>query len=91
MHSAPVSDPENVKRLSVVLPRDIADEICELTPIAKAMLLVEQSDEVLEALDGFPILHLSASTTQWLKALSILESLQLIQALSQSILLDLTQ
>lgn len=82
MHSAPVSDPENVKRLSVVLPRDIADEICELPPIAKAMLLVEQSDEVLEAIEGFTILDLSASTTQWLKAIGKRDRLQLIENLA---------
>ncbi|MFN8975686.1 MAG: hypothetical protein ACK5W8_13570 [Pseudanabaena sp.] len=72
------------------LPHDVADEIFTLTPSSKAMLLMELSDEVNENLDGSDLL-LSATSTQWLKALSILESLQLIQVLSQSILLDLTQ
>ncbi|WP_055077189.1 hypothetical protein [Pseudanabaena sp. 'Roaring Creek'] len=82
MHSAPVSSPETVKRLSVVLPRDIADEICELPAIAKAMLLLETADDIVEKTHGFPVLPLSATTTQWLKAISKRDQLQLIENLA---------
>lgn len=88
MHSAPVSDPEKVKRLSVVLPRDIADEICELPQIAKAMLLVETADDVLEQMEGFPAYTLSATTTQWLKAINKRDRLQIIENLSVQLMSD---
>lgn len=72
------------------LPHDVAEEILSLTTSSKGMLLVELTDEVNEKLDGFPDLNLSATSTQWLKALSIVESLQLIQSLAQSMLLEIT-
>ncbi len=73
------------------LPSDVAEEVLSLSTASKAMLLLEIADEVNERLPEFPDLNLSATSTQWLKALSILESLQLIQSLSQSMLLELTQ
>lgn len=86
MHSAPTDHrphhTERVKRLSVVLPRDIADEISDQPSAAKAMLMVEIADDILEKLDGFPSLMLSATTTQWLKALNTREQLQLIENLA---------
>lgn len=91
MHSAPVSDPsphhtERVKRLSVVLPRDIADEICDQPTAAKAMLMVEIADDILEKLEGFPSLMLSATTTQWLQSLNTREQLQIIENLALQIM-----
>jgi len=72
------------------LPRDVVEEILTLSTASKAMLMLELTDEVNERLPEFPALNLSATSTQWLKALSIVESLQLIQSLSQSMLLDIT-
>lgn len=72
------------------LPYDVAEEVLSLSTASKAMLLLEIADEVNERLPEFPDLNLSATSTQWLKALSIIESLQLIQSLSQSMLLDIT-
>ena len=80
MPSAP--DTQKLKRLSVVLPKDIADEICELPTQSKAMLMLETADDILEKLDGFPSLMLSNTTTQWLKSLSQREQLQLIENLA---------
>ena len=67
------------------LPSDVTAEITELPTISKALLLNEISSEVLEAIDGFEILSLSATTTQWLKALNIRESLILVPLLARLI------
>ena len=67
------------------LPSDVTAEITELPTISKALLLNEIASEVLEAIDGFEILSLSATTTQWLKSLTVRESLLLVQSLAQSI------
>lgn len=72
------------------LPHDVAEEILTLSTASKAMLLLEIADEVNEKLPEFPCLDLSATSTQWLKSLSTIESLQLIQSLSQSMLLEIT-
>lgn len=73
---------ERVKRLALVLPTSIADEICDQPSAAKAMLLLETADDLLEKLDGFPSLMLSNTTTQWLKSLGKLEQLRLIENLA---------
>jgi hypothetical protein len=73
---------EQVKRLSVVLPTDISDEICGQTTPAKAMLLILTAEDVLEKIEGFPDVNLSATTTQWLRSINILEQLQLIENLA---------
>jgi len=73
---------ERVKRLSVVLPTDIADEICDQPTEAKLMLLLETADDLLEKVDGFPSLLISATTTQWLRSLGKREQLQLIENLA---------
>lgn len=78
MTTAPVLAPPS-------LPLDVTAEITELPTISKALLLNEITSEVLEAIDGFEILDLSATTTQWLKSLTIRESLILVQALAQQI------
>lgn len=70
------------KRLNVVVPHDSALEICELPAISKAMLICELIDEVIERIDGFPALDLSATTTQWLKSITTRESLQVIENLA---------
>jgi hypothetical protein len=80
---------DRVKRLSLILPTAIADEICEQPTAAKAMILIEQAEDVLEKLDGFPSLLLSATTTQWLKSLSKIEQLELIENLAAMIQTDL--
>jgi hypothetical protein len=82
MHSAPTTDSQRLKRLAVVLPKDIADEICELPTESKAMLLLETADDIFEKLDGFPSLMISNTTTQWLKSLGQREQLQLIENLA---------
>lgn len=67
------------------LPSDVTAEIIELPTISKALLLNEMSSEILEAIDGFEILDLSATTTQWLKSLTICESLIIVQLLARMI------
>jgi hypothetical protein len=81
--------PERVKRLSVVVPRDIADEICELPTIGKATLLMETIDDLIEKLDEFPELLLSATTTQWVRSLNIREQLQLCENLSLMLMTEI--
>jgi len=73
---------DRVKRLALILPTDVADEICEEPTAAKAMLLLQTIDDVLEKMDGFPHLLLSATTTQWLSSLSTIHQLQLIENLA---------
>lgn len=70
------------KPLNIVFPNDSALEICELAPIGKAMLMCELIDEVIEKIDGLPVLDLSATTTQWLKSVTTREALQIIENLS---------
>lgn len=77
--------------LAVVVPRDSADEIAELAPISKAMLICELIDEVIERVDGFPALNLSATTTQWLKAVNTREALQIIENLALMLMSEVTQ
>lgn len=77
------------KRLTVVLPQDCAVEVIELAPIGKAMLMCELVDEVIEKIDGFPALDLSASTTQWLKSLTTREALQVIENLALQLMGDI--
>jgi len=80
---------DRVKRLAIVLPTDVADEICEQTPSAKGLLLLELADDVVEKLDGFPDLCFSATTTQWLKSLGKREQLQLIENLALMLMSEL--
>lgn len=80
---------ERVKRLALVLPTDIADEICDQPTAAKAMLLLQLADDLLEKLDGFPSLSLSVTTTQWLASLGKREQLQLIENLSLMLMTEL--
>jgi hypothetical protein len=69
-------------RLRVIVPNDCAQEIFDLPPISKAMLVCELIDEVIDKVDGIPVLDLSATTTQWLKAVTVRESLQIIENLA---------
>ena len=80
---------DRVKRLSLILPADVADEICEEPTAAKAMLLLQTIDDVLEKMDRFPELLLSATTTQWLSSLSTIHQLQLIENLALMIMSEL--
>lgn len=75
-------------QLSQVFPIDVADEICGLSPVSKAMLMYELADDLSEKLDGFPD-QFSATTTQWLKALSMKESIQVIENLAQMLKVEL--
>ncbi len=77
----------DIKRLNVV-PHDSALELCELPAISKAMLICELIDDVIDKLDGFPVLDLSASTTQWLKAVTTRETLQIIESLALMLMSD---
>ncbi|OIP78245.1 MAG: hypothetical protein AUK48_02105 [Oscillatoriales cyanobacterium CG2_30_44_21] len=69
-------------RLRVIIPNDCAQEFFDLPPISKAMLVCELIDEVIDKVDGIPVLDLSATTTQWLKAVTLRESLQIIENLA---------
>ena len=44
------------------------------------------ADEINESIEAFPDLNLSATTTQWLKALNTREACQLIENLSLQIM-----
>ncbi len=73
-------------RLSIPLPKDVAAEICNLPTESKSMLLSELAEDVLEAVDGFPSLALSATSTQWLKSLTTCDRLKTIESLSVMII-----
>jgi hypothetical protein len=53
------------------------------------MLLNELTDSVLEAQDGFKILNLSSDATQWVKSLTVIDTLIIIESLSRSLASDL--
>ncbi|PZU92564.1 MAG: hypothetical protein DCE90_17945 [Pseudanabaena sp.] len=69
-------------RLKVIIPNDCAQEVFDLPAISKAMLVCELIDDVIDKIDGLPVLNLSATTTQWLKAITTREALQIIENLS---------
>ncbi|MBD2152385.1 hypothetical protein H6F44_20020 [Pseudanabaena sp. FACHB-1277] len=78
-----------VKRLSLIVPQDVAEEICDQPTPAKAMLLAQLGEEVLERFEAYPYLLLSATTTQWLKALTLRQTLQFIENLSLMLMSEL--
>jgi len=75
--------------LKELFPSEVADEICGLTPVSKAMLMYELSDDISEKIEGFPD-QFSATTTQWLKALSLKESVQVIENLAHLLKIELS-
>ena len=72
-------------------PLDVAKEIFDLAPSAKALLLNELTDEVAERIDGFEVPNLSSTSTQWLKSLTVEKSLAIIKDLSEQLLLEVTK
>ena len=72
-------------------PLDVAKEIVDLAPSAKALLLNELTDEVAERIDGFEVPNLSSTSTQWLKSLTVEKSLAIIKDLSEQLLLEVTK
>ncbi len=87
MHTA--EHTARVKRLSLILPPAVADEICEQPTAAKAMLIFQVIDEVIEKLDGFPQLLLSVTTTQWLATLTLPQQMQLVENLALMLISEL--
>ena len=82
--------------MSNLLPSEaIANEVFGLEATPKAMLLNELTDTVLEAQEGFKVLNLSSDATQWVKSLTIIETLTIIECLAHSIksslMLDMEQ
>lgn len=82
--------------MSNVLPSEaIAKEVFDLELTPKAMLLNELTDTVLEAQEGFKILKLSADATQWIKSLTLIDTLTIIECLAHSLksnlILDMEQ
>ena len=82
--------------MSNVLPSEaIANEVFGLEATPKAMLLNELTDSVLEAQEGFKVLNLSSDATQWVKSLTIIDTLTIIECLAHSIksslMLDMEQ
>jgi hypothetical protein len=76
--------------MSNVLPSEaIAKEVFALELTPKAMLLNELTDSVLEAQEGFKILNLSSDATQWVKSLTVIDTLIIIESLSRSLVSDL--
>ncbi|MDX2254695.1 MAG: hypothetical protein NW214_04185 [Pseudanabaenaceae cyanobacterium bins.39] len=82
---------QRVQRLSLVLPRDVADEICDLPTCSKARLLGELSEEVLEQIEQYPSLMLSATTTQWLKSLTLSQTCQVLENLALMLINEVSQ
>jgi hypothetical protein len=76
------------QRLSAALPPDVAEEICQLSPNAKALLMNELTDEIAEKIEGFDVPNLSATSTQWLKSLTVRESLQVVENLSLQLMTE---
>lgn len=76
------------QRLSAALPPDVAEEICQLPPSAKALLMNELTDEIAEKIEGFDVPNLSATSTQWLKSLTVRESLQVVENLSLQLMVE---
>lgn len=82
--------------MSNVLPSEaIANEVFALELTPKAMLLNELTDSVLEAQEGFKVLNLSSDATQWIKSLTIIDTLTIIEylahSLKSSLILDMEQ
>ena len=76
--------------MSNVLPSEaVASEIFALSKKQSAMLLTELIESVSEAQEGWEILPLSADATQWLKALTTIEKLTIIQVLAHSLQAEL--
>ena len=72
--------------MSNVLPSEaIAKEVFDLELTPKAVLLNELTDSVLEAQEGFKVLNLSADATQWIKSLTIIDTLTIIECLAHSL------
>jgi hypothetical protein len=72
--------------MSNVLPSEaIANEVFALEQTPKAMLLNELTSTVLEAQEGFKILNLSADATQWIKSLTVIDTLTIIECLAHSL------
>jgi hypothetical protein len=72
--------------MSNVLPSEaIANEVFGLESTPKAMLLNELTDSVLQAQEGFKTLTLSSDATQWVKSLTIIDTLTVIECLAHSI------
>ncbi|NMF60158.1 hypothetical protein [Pseudanabaena yagii] len=72
--------------MSNVLPSEaIAKEVFSLELTPQAVLLNELTDSVLQAQEGFKVLNLSADATQWIKSLTIIDSLTIIECLAHSL------
>jgi hypothetical protein len=67
--------------LTETFPREIAQEIQELSPVTKAMLMYELADEVFEKLPDFPD-QISATTMQHLKSLTTKQAICTIKDLA---------
>ncbi|MFN5564476.1 MAG: hypothetical protein ACK5BG_12705 [Pseudanabaena sp.] len=81
----------NRTTLLTEFPFDVAKELVELAPSAKALLLNELTDEVAEKIDGFEVPNLSSTSTQWLKSLTVEKSLAIIKDLADQLLLEVTK
>lgn len=67
----------------------VASEIFSLGKKQTSMLLSELTEIVAQSQEGLEILELSADATQWLKALTTIDALSMIQVLSHSMQADL--
>lgn len=82
--------------MSNVLPSEaIAKEVFELESTPKALLLNELTDSVLQAQEGIKVLNLSSDATQWIKSLTMIDTLTIIECLAHSLksnlILDMEQ
>ena len=76
--------------LTEILPREVLQEIESLETLSKAILLSEQVEEIVEAIDGFLHCPLSATTTQNLSALTTYQRLKLSEHLCSSLSKELS-
>ena len=72
-------------QLQEIFPKQIADEITAFTPATKAMVMWQLADEVSDKLPDFAD-QISATTMQWLTALTTKQAIHTINHLSAMLL-----
>jgi hypothetical protein len=82
---------QRVQRLSLVLPRAVADEICDMPTCAKARLLGDLAQEVIESIEEYPALDLSATSSQWLKSLTTRQACQVLENLALMLISEVSK
>jgi hypothetical protein len=72
-------------QLQEIFPREVIDEITAFTPATKAMVIWQLADEVSDRMPEFAD-QISATTMQWLTALTTKQAIHTINHLSTMLL-----